>query len=143
MKLSETEYLYKIGEVEYRMKPLVLGQISRLMQLLEGVNLPEDSSVLSMVSAFGDKLPTAFAIIFHVPNIPLKDKDVNKIAADIEFELSPEMTLEVCEDFFDCTPISSLVEKMGETIEKIGKKISIGSKKSVSSSPEETSQKET
>jgi hypothetical protein len=142
MKLSETEYLYKIGEVEYRMKPLVLGQISRLMKLLEGVVLPEDSNVLSMVSALGDKLPMAFAIIFHIPNIPLKEKNLEAIANDLEFELSPEMTMEIVEDFFDCTPISLLAEKMGKTIEKIGEKMTIGSKKSVSSSPVETSQNE-
>jgi hypothetical protein len=142
MKLSETEYLYKIGEVEYRMKPLVLGQISRLMKLLEGVVLPEDSNVLSMVSALGDKLPMAFAIIFHIPNIPLKEKNLEAIANDLEFELSPDMVMEIIEDFFECTPISLLAERMGKTIEKIGEKLTSGSKKSVSSFQEETSQSE-
>lgn len=140
--MSNERYQYDIGGVTYTAKNLVLGQINQLMKLMEGVLLPQDANVVNLISAFGDKLPKAFAILFHVPGVSLKDKDVDKVAADIEFELTPEMTIEVVEDFFDYVPISSLIEKMGKTMEKVGEKMSVGSKPSVSTLQVETLPKE-
>lgn len=142
MKVTENKYQYTIGGIVYEQYPLVLGQISRLMKIVGDVNLPQENNVLSLISAFGDKLPKAFAIIFHVPGVSLKDKDIDKIASDIEYELTPEVSLEVIENFFDSNPISLLAEKIGKTVEKIGEKLSIGSKPSVPSSQEETLPKE-
>mgnify|MGYP000908518042 CR=1 FL=1 len=119
MKISETEYLYKIGEKEYRMKPLVMGQVRQLLSLLKGVELPETLTVVSLITAFGDKLTEAIAILLIEPDVSLNLKDVQKVTNDIEFYLSPSLAMEIIEDFFDCTPIFSILEEMGKRVEKI------------------------
>lgn len=134
MKLSENEYLYKIGEKEYRMKPLVMGQVRQLLALLKGVEIPESLTVVSLITTLGDKLPEAIAILLIEPDKSLKTKNVKELTDEIEFELTPTMTMEVIEDFFDCTPIFSILEEMGTRVEKIvGKMKPTGSKESLSS----------
>lgn len=134
MKLSENEYLYKIGEKEYRMKPLVMGQVRQLLALLKGVEIPESLTVVSLITTLGDKLPEAIAILLIEPDKSLKTKNVKELTDEIEFELTPTMTMEVIEDFFDCTPIFSILEEMGTRVEKIvGKMKPTGSNESLSS----------
>jgi len=122
MKISDSEYLYKIGTKEYRMKPLVMGQINQLINLLKDVRIPVEVTAVDLIYLLGDKLTEAIAIIL-ITDVPLKDKNVQEVCDEIRFELSPELTLEIIEDFFDCTPVSSILERMGKTVEKIGAKI--------------------
>ncbi|HNU76589.1 MAG TPA: hypothetical protein PKL88_02650 [bacterium] len=134
MKLSETEYLYKIGEKEYRMKPLVMGQVRQLLSLLKGVEMPESVTVVSLITTLGDKLPEAVAILLIEPDKTLKNKNLKSLTEEIEFELTPTLTMEIIEDFFDCTPIFSILEEMGTRVEKIVTKMKpIGSTESPSS----------
>ena len=123
MEEIKEKYKYEIGGVVYEQKRLVLGQINQLIGLLKEVNIPKESTAMNLVTALGDKLSLAIAIVLHKPDVKLRDKDIKEIASDIEFEMSPELALEVIEDFFDLTPISSLLEKVGKTVGKIADKM--------------------
>jgi len=123
MEEIKEKYKYEIGGVVYEQKKLVLGQINQLIGLLKEVNIPAEATAMNLITALGDKLPLAIAIVLHKPEVKLKDKDIKEVADEIEFEMSPELALEVIEDFFDLTPISSLLEKVGKTVEKVAEKM--------------------
>jgi hypothetical protein len=120
---EETQKEYKIGEKTYFQKKLVMGQVYQIMNLLQNVSIPADPTAMNLITALGGKLAEAIAIVLREPDILLKDKDVKQLAKDIEFEMEPEQALEVIEDFFDLTPISFLLERVGKTIEKIAEKM--------------------
>lgn len=131
---------YTIGGVEYFQESLKAGQVHQLLALLKEVNLPSELNVLSLISALGDKIAEAVAIILIDPRVALKDKNVKKLAKEIEFEIDLDMELKIIEDFFVLTPVSSILEKMGKTIEKISQELmkKTGSTESPSSAQMET-----
>lgn len=117
------KYEYVIGGKVYTMKPLVLGQVNQLINLIKDVNMPSESSVTNVIMALGDKLPKAIAIVLHDPETTLKNKNVEDVADTISFEMSPEQTLEIVDDFFDCIPISSILTKLTGTIKRVTEKM--------------------
>lgn len=123
MEEIKEKYKYEIGGVVFWQEKLRLGQINQLISLLKEVNIPAEATAMNLITALGDKLSLAIAIVLHKPEVKLKDKDIKEVADEIEFEMSPELALEVIEDFFDLTPISSLLEKVGKTVEKIAEKM--------------------
>jgi hypothetical protein len=134
---------YDIGGKKYIQRPLVLGQIRQLMRAIEGVRIPQDIDTIGLISALGDKLPIAIAIVL-TDETPLKDKNIDSLASQIEFEISPETTMQVVEDFFACNPIASLLERISGMANKISETIKVtGLEISSASSAEETLQKET
>jgi hypothetical protein len=153
------QFEYQIGDKTYIQKPLVLGQIRQLTNLLQGVTIPGNATPLTLVGILDDKLPMAIAIVI-IPPLPrgdergvmdaLKNKDIESLSSQIEFEISPETTLQVIENFFVCNPIASLLERLTGTIKNISGKImeikstrlaiEIGLKNLSASSPKETSQ---
>ncbi len=138
-----SEYKYEIGDKTYIQKPLVWGQITQLTTLLQDIEIPEDINVQSMVLILGGKLPQALSICLTEEGKSPRDKDIQKLASEIEYEIEAETTIEVIEDFFDCNPVASILEKLSGMIRKITESISkAGLKKSVSSSQAETSPKE-
>ena len=134
-------YKYTIGEKTYVQKTLVLGQIRQLTEHLKGFSLPKGRNIFEIVQALGDRMPIALAIVLTEEGGLLKDKDLDKIAGEIEFSIDIETTTKVIEDFFELTPILSIFERLGETMKKTGMEIRL--KKSQSSSPAETSPSET
>lgn len=138
------KFIYEIGGKTYIQAPLVLGQFQQLMKLLEGVVFSGELTPLSLMRIIGDKLPQAMAIVLTPENIKLKDKDIHALASELAFEIPPEIVLQVIEDFFDCNPIPSLLERIGTMAEKISHAmIKTGSMNSSASSREEISRKET
>jgi hypothetical protein len=123
-------YTYVIGNKTYTMKPLVMGQLQQLINIIKDVQFSGDD-IMSLMMGLGDRLPEAIAVILHEPEVSLKDKDIKALSLEIAFEMSPEQTLGIVEDFFECTPVSSLVEKIRETVEKVATKMS----QTVSGSP--------
>jgi len=128
---DETKKEYKIGDKTYFQKKLVMGQVYQILNLLKDINLPADPTAINLITALGDKLAEAIAIVLQESTVPLKDKNVGQLANDIEFEMDPEQALEVIEDFFDLTPISFLLERVGKTVERIAEKM----KKEAGSTP--------
>lgn len=140
-------YTYEIGGKTYTQRPLVLGQISQLMSLMKGLIIPHDIDTLGLVSLLGNKLPQAVAVVLTPEGVSLKDKDVNALTAELEFEISPEQTIQVVEDFFVLNPIVSLLERLSGMTEKISKAMikttETGLKSSSAPLPEEILPKET
>lgn len=123
MEELKKEYTYTIGTKKYSQKPIVIGQVNQLIDLIKTAEFPTDPTPTSILITLGDKVPLAIAIVLHDPEKPLREKDYKEMAKDIEFDLTPEMALEVVSDFFDCNQISSLFDKIQETIKSIGSKI--------------------
>lgn len=113
---------YMIGDKEYIQKPLVLGQVRQLVNLLKRVSLPSQINAGNIVIALGENLPEALAIVLIEEGIPLKDKDLAVVQREIEFAVSPEMAIEIVSDFFTITPIASILGKLSEATGEITKK---------------------
>jgi hypothetical protein len=126
--MEEKQFSYTINGKTYLLKPLVMGQLNQLLTLLKDVEIAEEMPVSSIISIVGEKLSEAFAIILHDPDVSLKTKHIQNLASEISFapEMTTDLTLRIVEDFFDCTPISLLLKKVNETVEKVSTKISEG-----------------
>lgn len=159
---SREIYEYQIGTKTYIMKPLVLGQVKLISNLLKD-RFPDtgnlaDKTVLDLVNEIQDILPEAFAIILiekgseaDTDSRKLKDRNLKEIAEEIEFCLDLDVAIEVCNDFFVCTPlISAFQTLMGMVMPKLGANVggepiteskteSTGLTESSSTSAEETS----
>ena len=142
---EKKDFVYEIGEKLYLQKPLVLGQIRQMMKAIEGLVIPGEVNPLGLIPVLGDKLPLALAIVLTPEGVSLKDKDIHSLASEIEFEISPETSLQAVEDFFVCNPVPSLLERLGGMAEKISKAMSkeTGLKNSSAPLPEEILPKET
>ncbi len=139
---------YEIGGKKYFQKELVWGQVRQLKNLIPPtIALPKNFQLPTIMALLGENMHKIIAVLLIPEGGNPKDKDVEALAADLEFEISPEMVMKVVEDFFDCNPIVSLSEKLGGMIKTITEKIksqaTTPSTPSVSSSPEGTSPKET
>ncbi len=144
--MTQKKYEYKINGVKYIQNPLVLAQVKQLPKLLENMELSL-ASASEIMYALGDKLPGAMAIALTPENVPLKEKNLDDIAADMEFA-TINTSLQVVEDFLDCNLILSVLDRIGEIQKKIMAKPEekpgqAGSTTPSSSSQKETSQKET
>jgi len=156
--MAQEKFTYIINNKTYIQRPLVLGQVNQLMALLRNVVLPDTGNMKLLIASLANKLPMALAIVLHEEKPPLpaphderyiylRDRDLNALSDELEFNIDPLTPLRVIEDFFDCNPIASLLEKFGGLGEKLNKKIrtmkDTGSKTSPPSSPEATSPGET
>jgi hypothetical protein len=117
------EKTYQIGGETYTQRKLVLGQIQQLLGVIEGIALPADMAPAGLMYALKDRIHEALAIVLREKEKPLKDKDIAALAETIRFEISPEATLEIIEDFFVFTPISSLLDSMLRVIGTVTEKI--------------------
>jgi hypothetical protein len=144
------QFKYEIGGTAYVQRPLVLGQVLLLAGLLKHLPIVQDMGVQAIIASLGLKLPDALAIVL----IPQDGKAIDKIdddkrfelATEISFSIDPETVAKVIEDFFDCNPIASLLERFAGMTEKLSGKIKTmkepGSSKPSSSSPAEISPRE-
>lgn len=135
------EFKYTIGDKTYIQKPLVLGQIMQLIKIIDGLKIPSGINTLGLIAALGDRSPLALAIVLTEEGKSPKDKDIEAFSKEIQFDIRPEEAIKVVEDFFDCNQVPSLLKSLSDLVGKITAKI--GSKSSLSSSPEETLPKKT
>ena len=112
-------YRYEINEKKYTQKKLVLGQIGALAQLLASARFM-GADPLSLISSLGELLPQALAIVLVPDGMHPADKDLLAMERDL-YEAEPETALQVVEDFFDCNPLPSLLEKIAGLMEKFNK----------------------
>ncbi|MBI5328852.1 MAG: hypothetical protein HZB80_11290 [Deltaproteobacteria bacterium] len=141
---GKKEFQYEISGNIYIQKPLVLGQIRQLFNLLEKILLPACIDAMGLIAVLGDKLPQVIAIVLTPDGIALKDKDIIALSKEIEFEISPEQVIQVIDDFFTCNPIQSLLGRIGGMVENLTRKIQeIGLNPSSASSPAEILQRGT
>jgi hypothetical protein len=114
-----TEKKYVIGGNTYIQRPLVLGQLKQLLDVLKGITIPADMETIALVDALGGRLPKALAVVLNPEGLPLREKDIDDLAVEIEFAITLEQTVEVVEDFFACNPLPSLLSKLGMAAGKI------------------------
>jgi hypothetical protein len=136
---------YQIGDKVYLQKPLVLGQIDQLMDLLEGTQIPKSSNPWMIKKALGEKIYVAMAIVLvEEGKSPKRDlEELQKNADEIRWSIDHLTSIGVIEDFFECNPIASLLERLAGAMLKSGQKISVGLRGPLPSSATETSPNET
>lgn len=113
------EYTYEFGGKTYIQRPLVLGQLRQLLKVLKNVEIPGDATALGLIEAFGDKIQDVLAVVLTEQGTSLKDKNLTALADDLAFSVTPETAFQVCEDFFSCNPVSSLLERLTGAMGKI------------------------
>jgi hypothetical protein len=109
---------YIINKKTYYQKPLVLGQIDPLVKLIENVTLTE-LSAYGLVSALGDKLPKAIAIIITPEGQKVSEKNLAELEREFTDEIDIDTALTVAADFLSCNPISSVSRMMAQMVMKI------------------------
>lgn len=136
--------IYEIGGTKYEQRPLVWAQVRQLAALLPGFTINLNAGVQGLIVALGDKIPAALAVVLNPVGVSLKNKDLATLAEELEYAISPEQVLEVVEDFFTCTPVASLLERLAGTINQIGAGMAkeTGLSKSSATLPAETSPSE-
>lgn len=121
-----TQKQYTIGKKNYYLRPLVLGQVEQLKDLVEGTKFDLESlNATQIVAVLGDQLPQGLAIILTEEDVELEDKDVDKLAKTLKFTVDIELAIILITDFFGITPISSLWTKIVELINKVGEAMSV------------------
>ena len=132
---------YEIGDKIFIQKALVLGQWRQLIELMKQVALPADLNPRSLIVAIGSRLFIALAIILTEEGKSPKDKDLEALASEIEFGITPETTLRAIGDFFELNPIPLLLKAIGETTNQLTRKVTeIGLMNAATFSQEETLQ---
>lgn len=131
----------------------MLGQIRQLLCLMKDAGLLQGKEILiptqisikdlvDFLTERGQMLSKWIAIVLKEDGIPLVKKDLDAVASEIDFSIEPESVMEVVRDFFELLDLSSLSGKVAGMMQEIEQKMmeQTGSKRSPSSSPEETSQ---
>lgn len=144
------EFQYTIAGKNYTQKPLVFGQLRQLEAVVSGLGLSADMNINDLVRKLisGGALGKAIAIVLTPEGIKLKDKKIDALIEEIEFDLELDTTVKVIEDFFTCNPIHSLTEKIGQAGERIKAKAAEQMKSTTPTAlspslPQETSPRET
>lgn len=141
------EATYTINGKTYTQRPLVLGQVKQLMELLKGVSIPRNADAFGLIEALDEKLPQALAIILQEDGIPLKDKNLSELSLEMQYGVTPEITLDIIDHFFELNPIASLLSRIGNLVQTIWSPVppvpETASISSASFSPEVTGPSET
>ena len=156
---------YTIGGQAWVQRPLVLGQWKQLMELLKGLAIPAGAGIPQLIAIVGDRLPLALAVVLIEEGSNLRDRFglrtvagpdgtqipewyqnpevMLEIANEIEAGIDAETIMRVIDDFLSCTPVSSILERLGAVLTSAGQirtaMKSADSTPSSPSSPEETS----
>jgi hypothetical protein len=132
---------YEIGGKTYVQRTLVLGQTRQLLGVVRFIKLPGDLEIRSLIEALGPHLPGVLAVVLTEEGKSPRDKDLEVLAAELEFSITLEQTAQVIEDFFSCNPLPSLLDKLTQAAGKISAKI--GKPKTESNPSASSSQAET
>lgn len=107
------EKKYDVDGEPFVQRPLVLGQLLPLCKIIEGVEI-KSFSVQGIISALGENLSKAIAVMLIPENVALRDRDYEADAEWISEHMSAEMALEVVADFLSFNPVSSILAKVKE-----------------------------
>ena len=109
---------YTINGKEYYQKPLVIGQVMPLLDMLEGVEILE-LTVTGLLRALGNNLPVALAVVLYPTGVNLEDKDIESLSKEFRETLEVNVALEVIDDFLACNPLSSISARMRDVMFKL------------------------
>ncbi len=111
---------YEIGDKIFVQAPLVLGQWKQLLDLLKTVNLSLEGGVARIANELGPSLPRALAIVLTEEGKSPREKDLDALADELMFLITPETVIDVLADFFVCNPIPSMLDRFGGMVGSIG-----------------------
>ena len=114
------EVTYTIDGAQYIQRPLVLGQIEQLTELLMGVRFTPDSGAAGIVIALGSNLSRAMAVVLTPVGVKMRDKNLDQVQEAMQMA-DPETAIRVVEDFFDCNPVASLLTRITKAAESMVK----------------------
>lgn len=123
-----TEYRYEIDGKSYVQRALVLGQVRQLMTEMQGLAINPAAGSAGMIAALASsgQLERVLAVALNPEGVDLRAKDIDALAKELEFGITPEQIVQVVEDFFDCNPTASLLEKLIGTMGKISQSLPAG-----------------
>ena len=108
------------GETKtYTQKTLVWAQVLQLAALLEGTEMGMTGTPKDIISMLDTKLFPAMAIVLVEKGVPLREKDLKILEDDLKYELPITEATKIVQDFFDCNPISSLLEEIAGAVAKM------------------------
>jgi hypothetical protein len=111
---------YVIGGRTYIQKPLVLGQFRQLFDLLKGTTVDANAGAAGLILAVGSRLPAALAVVLVEEGKSPAEKDLETLAAAIEFDITAEQAMEIVDGFFVCNPLTSFLERIAGLLGSIG-----------------------
>lgn len=115
---------YEFGGKTYIQSKLVWGQIKQLNALVKGIQFStSELTPAGLVEILGDKLPTVLAILVTEEGVPIKEKDLDALAAQFDFDIPFDVAVQVIEDFFVLNPITSVLEKLKVGIQFLQKRM--------------------
>ena len=149
---QKKEALYEIGGSKFIQRPLVIGQMKQLRDFMKDLVLPANINTVGIITMLGDRISEAAAIVLipiegdelaSLQTGKLASKDLKALTDELEFSMDAETALKVVEDFFDCNPIASILERLTGMVGKVTMKMT-EMKSTILSPPlpEETSQSE-
>lgn len=113
---------YEINGKKYYQKPLVLGQVGQLTELLNEISLPSNLSITGLIIAFGNRLAKALSIVLIPEGKALKEKNLSEIEDEFGTTATIEIAFKVIEDFLDCNQLSFVFGRitglMGKLVEE-------------------------
>ena len=137
--MDKKQFEYAVNDKLYTQKPLVLGQIGQVTELVRDIEIPENISSHDLINLLGDKLPTATAILLTPVGTRIKDKDISALTEEFQEHMDIETAMEVMDHFLSLNPIASAIEKLTGIMTGV-KKAMAGSKEPLSFSLEGTLQ---
>jgi hypothetical protein len=137
--MDKKQFEYAINDKLYIQRPLVLGQIGQVTELVRDVEIPENIGSHDLITLLGNKLPAATAILLSPPGTKIKDKDMSALTEEFREHMDIETAMEVMDHFLSLNPIASVIEKLTGMMTAV-KKAMTGSKEPLSFSPEGTLQ---
>lgn len=116
--------IYEFAGKRYYQAKLVWGQVKQINAVIKGIQFPASGiTVPTMIGLLGEKVPLVLAIILTEEGASLKDKDLDALAADFEYDIPLDIIIQVFEDFFGINPIISVLEKLAIGIKAMRKKM--------------------
>jgi len=124
---------YEIGGQIFTQRRLVWGQVKQLIGEVEGIELPSSPSPRDILTIFEAKIPRLVGIVLIPEGQTAKNKNIDEMLELFEWELGVDQIMEIIEDFFECNPIPSWLEKMGKGMEKMTEGVEKFSEKGIGS----------
>lgn len=103
---------YTIGNKTYIQKPLVWGQIKQIIPLFQSFTSLSQVNYGSIAGILGDNMSKFLAIVLTEEGQDIRQKDIDKLAAELEYEITAEQVVQVIEDFFGFNPAALLLERL-------------------------------
>jgi len=118
------EKTYTIGGKKYVQRPIVLGQFQALTPIVGAIEF-KDGDIAGLIGALGERLPQALAVVLIEDGAEVREAmtRLDDRTQDLTWSIDGALALEVIQDFFECNPVSSVLEKLAETMTQMAMQV--------------------